>query len=52
MYNAVTNLYNAAGDNSLSDMIDGDDYAELVKVIDPGSPAYTQLTQSWVAHYI
>ena len=49
---AMNELVKASGSTPLSDVIDKDDYREVVEVIEPGSPAYSSLTQAWVAHYM
>ena len=49
---AMNELVKASGSTPLSDVIDRDDYREIVAVIKPGSPAYSSLTQAWVAHYM
>jgi hypothetical protein len=49
---AMNELVKASGSTPLSDVIDRDDYREVVAVIEPGSPAYSSLTQAWVAHYM
>ena len=49
---AMNELVKASGSTPLSDVIDKHDYREVVAVIEPRSPAYSSLTQAWVAHYM